>query len=386
MCPWFESRWYHTQITGGLRSACFILALFQMQAGLALPPNIHVDPQFEALRNWMGTHSPTSVVVVTDPMTEKCCLPLLNPHLPPGAQFLRLGQHGETIKSIEHAHALWDSFEGMGMDRHGLVIALGGGTLSDLTAFASSTYLRGVRFWLVPTTLLSMVDASVGGKTGINFRGLKNRIGTFASPVGTSIHTAFLDTLNAREMSNGWAEHIKHTLLSSDLALDLPWENTLTAADSEAFEAAIHSSILIKSGIVNQDAHETEGTRKTLNFGHTSGHALESWAMAQSEDLKHGEAVAWGMRLALKMSELHPECPRAKLGDFDRASRSLAELIPLPCVPPDAATLWEWMRSDKKNRGDQVKVVLLDGVGRPKIDLNVTLSDFEQALSQLPNA
>ena len=357
-----------------------------MKAALALPPETHVDPQFKALRNWLDDHTPTSVVVVTDPLTEKCCLPLLNPHLPPGTQFLRLGQHGETIKSIEHAHALWDSFEGMGMDRHGLVIALGGGTITDLTAFASSTYLRGIDFWLIPTTLLSMVDASIGGKTGINFRGLKNRIGTFSSAVGVSIHTAFLDTLNAREMSNGWAEHIKHTLLSSKQALELPWERTLSDAHPDAFEAAIVHSIGIKAHIVNQDALETNGTRKTLNFGHTSGHALESWALAQSEDLKHGEAVAWGMRIALKMSELHAECPESKPGDFDGASRSLAALIPLPCVPPDAATLWEWMRSDKKNLGDQVKVVLLDGPGCPKIDVTVALADFEEALLQLPVA
>ena len=183
-----------------------------MKAALAPTSDIHVDPLFASLRQWLGDNSPTSVAVVTDPMTEKWCLSALNPHLPPGTQFLRLGQHGEKIKSLEHAHALWDSFEGMGMDRHGLVIALGGGTISDLTAFASSTYLRGVRFWLIPTTLLSMVDASIGGKTGINFRGLKNRIGTFAKPEGVSIHTDFLDTLDAREMANGWAEHIKHTL------------------------------------------------------------------------------------------------------------------------------------------------------------------------------
>ena len=168
--------------------------------------------------------------------------------------------------------------------------------------------------------------------------------------------------------------------------MELPWENTLSNAHSDAFEAAILHSIGIKTHIVNQDALETNGTRKTLNFGHTSGHALESWAIAQSEDLKHGEAVAWGMRVALKMSELHADCPKSKPGDFDGVSRSLAGLIPLPCVPPDATTLWERMRSDKKNLGDQVKVVLLDGPGCPKIDVTVALSDFEEALLQLPDA
>ncbi len=384
MCPWFESRWYHITKTSGLRSACFISDLFPMKAVFAQSPEPHIDPLFESLRKWLGQHTPTSVVVVTDPMTEKWCLPALNPHLPPGTQFLRLGQHGEKIKSIEHTHALWDSFEGMGMDRHGLVIALGGGTITDLTAFASSTYLRGVHFWLIPTTLLAMVDAAVGGKTGINFRGLKNRLGTFASPVGISIHTAFLDTLNAREMSNGWAEHIKHTLIASEEAAQLPWEDTMRNAQPQAFEEAILYSIGIKSNIVDQDPTETKGARKTLNFGHTTGHALEAWAMGQSIDLKHGEAVAWGMRIALKLSELNESCPNCASGDFDGVSRSLMELIPLPCNVPDAPVLWEFMRSDKKNEGDQVKVVLLDGPGRPKFDQEVTLTDLEQAILQLP--
>lgn len=374
------------QKTSGLSSACFISDLSNMKAALDSIPNIHIDPLFKSLRAWLDDHSPTSVAVVTDPMTEKWCLPALNPHLPPGTQFLRLGQHGEKIKSIEHTHALWDSFEGMGMDRHGLVIALGGGTITDLTAFASSTYLRGVHFWLIPTTLLSMVDASIGGKTGINFRGLKNRIGTFAQPSGVSIHSSFLDTLDAREMANGWAEHIKHTLIASKEARELPWENTLKSAQPEAFEGAIIESIAIKSNIVDQDALETNGTRKTLNFGHTSGHALESWAMEQSADLKHGEAVAWGMRIALKMSEFHAECPQVKPGEFDGVSRSLATLIPLPCGIPDAEVLWNIMGHDKKNQGEQVKVVLLNGPGCPKVDVNVTLEDFQQALSQLPSS
>ena len=374
------------QKTSGLSSACFISDLSNMKAALDSIPNIHIDPLFKSLRAWLDDHSPTSVAVVTDPMTEKWCLPALNPHLPPGTQFLRLGQHGEKIKSIEHTHALWDSFEGMGMDRHGLVIALGGGTITDLTAFASSTYLRGVHFWLIPTTLLSMVDASIGGKTGINFRGLKNRIGTFAQPSGVSIHSSFLDTLDAREMANGWAEHIKHTLIASKEARELPWENTLKSAQPEAFEGAIIESIAIKSNIVDQDALETNGTRKTLNFGHTSGHALESWAMEQSADLKHGEAVAWGIRIALKMSELHADCPQVKPGEFDGVSRSLATLIPLPCGIPDAEVLWNIMGHDKKNQGEQVKVVLLNGPGCPKVDVNVTLEDFQQALSQLPSS
>lgn len=336
----------------------------------------------------MEEHGPTSIAVVTDPMTEKLCLPILAPHLPPGTQFLRLGQHGEKIKSIEHAHAMWDSLDGMGMDRHGLVIALGGGTITDLTAFVASTYLRGVSCWLVPTTLLAMVDAAIGGKTGINFHGIKNRIGTFHNPEGISIHAGFLDTLGAREMANGWAEHIKHLLLSSEAPLPFGAGDPLHAVftdgpDTADLESAILESIRFKMGIVDRDQRETAGIRQWLNFGHTAGHALESWAMEQGLDLHHGEAVGWGMRIAFAISERHEACPSAREGSFSTAATLIQTLIPLPIAPPGAEVLWPLMQTDKKNSAGQVNMVLLNGPGKPVYPAQVTEQAFGEALQVL---
>ena len=382
MCPWFESRWYHTQ---NKRTSVRLLHFKPLMESTRIPSHVHIDPVFSHLTDWLTQHNPSSVVVVSDPMTEKWCLPTLTPHLPPGTQFLRLGQHGEKIKSLEHAHALWDSFDGMGMDRNGLVIALGGGTITDLSAFAASTYLRGLSFWLLPTTLLAMVDAAIGGKTGINFRGLKNRIGTFARPAGISIHLPFLDSLNAREMANGWAEHIKHTLISTPDAINCSWEGPMEQAEPAAFIHAIESSISIKSAVVDQDFEERAGARKVLNFGHTVGHALESWALSKDLELKHGEAVAWGMRVALKMSEEHPACPRVQTGAFDAVSRSIARLIPLPCELPSADVLWDLMCTDKKNTNGEVNMILLNGAGQPILNATVTFDAVQHAIHNLPS-
>lgn len=355
---------------------------------MEIAPSIHHDPAFATLRTWMAGYLPTSVAVVTDPMTEKWCLPLLAPHLPPGTQFLRLGQHGESIKSIEHAHAIWDSLEGMGMDRRGLVIALGGGTITDLAAFAASTYLRGVACWLVPTTLLAMVDAAVGGKNGINFRGLKNRIGTFRIPDGVSVHPAFLDTLDGRAMGCGWAEHIKHHLLHDRQVLPLDRHPLVGPLSGEGLQEdflleAIANSVRIKSDIVATDPEERNGSRAALNFGHTAGHALESWALKQGHDIQHGEAVAWGMRVALRLSEIHAGCPAVGEDHFAEASRFIGDLIPMPVRPPAAGQLWEGMKADKKNEGDRMRMVLLDGPGVPLIGVDVHFEEFASAMDKV---
>ncbi len=348
----------------------------------------YLDPTFDRLRQWVDDHRPTSIAVVMDSQTERHCLPLLAPHLPPGTQFLRMAGHGEGIKSLEHAHALWDSLEGMGMDRQGLILALGGGTVTDLAAFVASTHLRGTPLWLVPTTVLSMVDAAIGGKTGINFKGLKNRIGTFYSPEGISLHPQMLDTLDGREWRSGWTEHIKHLLLhdaelpSTDAASPLRRLLQGEAAQDEVATALL-ASVRIKSAVVSEDPFESTGRRRILNLGHTVGHALESWAMEHGEDINHGEAVAFGLRVCLAMSQAHPDCASARAMDCASCSALLQEFMPLPCAPPAADVLWALMGTDKKNARGEVQVVLLDGPGQPKEGVALTFGEFERALEQV---
>jgi 3-dehydroquinate synthase len=318
-----------------------------------------------------------------DRNTEKHCLPELNAHLPPGAQFLQMSGVGEPIKSLEHAHALWDSLDGLGVDRRGLIVALGGGTITDLAGFAAATYLRGVACWPIPTSLLAMVDASIGGKTGINFRGLKNRIGTFTMPEGVSIHPGFLETLPEREWRSGLAEHIKHMLIHAEGSLDGVERLQPHGTDWSRLEHSLALSVRIKSEIVQRDTKETEGIREHLNFGHTAGHALESWALETGQDVRHGEAIAWGMQVSLKMSEMHANCPNLGTGACDQVIALIQKVVPLPIQAPNAQVLWEYMLADKKNQSGAVHEVLLDGIGQPLSGVEIDFGAFESATAQL---
>jgi len=318
-----------------------------------------------------------------DRNTEKHCLPALNAHLPPGTQFLQMAGVGEQVKSLEHAHALWDSLDGLGVDRRGLIVPLGGGTITDLAGFAASTYLRGVACWPIPTSLLAMVDASIGGKTGINFQGLKNRIGTFTMPTGVSIHPGFLNTLPEREWRSGLAEHIKHMLIHADGCLDGVELLEPNGTDWTELAKSLSLSVRIKSDIVKRDTTETLGIREHLNFGHTAGHALESWALETGQDVRHGEAIAWGMQISLKMSELHADCPNLGAGSCDEIIDLLRKVVPLPTQVPSAEVLWKFMLTDKKNQSGTVHEVLLNGIGQPLSGIEIEFGALESAIAEL---
>ena len=303
------------------------------------------------------------------------CPPLAAPRISSGCRA------GEGIKRIEHAHALWSSL-GRAI-RNSAIIGLGGGTVTDLSAFVASTYLRGVDFWLIPTTLLAMVDAAAGGKTGINLGGAKNRIGTFAHPSGISLCPEFLATLPQRQLLSGMAEHVKHLLLARPLN---EWSGRIEALpaldgsiEPEDFAELIRESVDIKESIVRQDVEETNGIRKQLNLGHTAGHALESWAMAEGLDLLHGEAVAWGLgvELAISAGRMESDTPAAAAMLALRITLETRFPCPVSIPPPEA--LWAWARMDKKNDGEAVRMVLLSEDGDPVVDQPVTLEEFSAA-------
>ena len=339
-----------------------------------------LDPQLHHLLDWIDRTRPNRLAVIMDPNTEKHRLPVVSPLLPPHTDFLRLSEAGEGIKRIEHAHALWSSLDEAGYDRNSAIIGLGGGTVTDLSAFVASTYLRGVDFWLIPTTLLAMVDAAAGGKTGINLGGAKNRIGTFAHPAGISLCPEFLATLPQRQLLSGMAEHVKHILLVHPLN---EWSGRMEALpaldgpiEPEDFADLIRESVDIKESIVLQDVEETNGIRKQLNLGHTAGHALESWAMSEGLDLLHGEAVAWGLgvELAISAGRLAPGTPAAAAMLALRTT--LETRFPCPVSIPPQEALWEWARMDKKNDGEAVRMVLLSEEGAPVVDQPVILEEF----------
>lgn len=348
-----------------------------------------LDSDFAPLMAWLKTRRPSRIALVMDPNTERGCLPHLVSVLPDDVDFLCLSEEGEAVKSLDNANALWQALDNAGYDRNSVLIGLGGGTVTDLTGFVASTFMRGIDFWLIPTTLLSMVDAAIGGKTGINLQSGKNRVGTFAFPSGVSLNPDFLATLPTRHLRAGLAEHIKHILLTGDEArVQSALQAAADALQSESpasFGPIIEESAAIKMDIVAQDERERSGHRKLLNLGHTAGHALESWALKEGHDLLHGEAVSWGLRFALHLSadRLGNEGPAAQ--SLLSLADALKQLLPCPVAPPPAEILWEWAVRDKKNRGRDVLLVLLEAPGKPLIDERVRFPEFERGVAMASN-
>ncbi|HHG84983.1 MAG TPA: 3-dehydroquinate synthase, partial [Bacteroidetes bacterium] len=251
---------------------------------------IHIGTNaLEALRDLVAAGSFTQVMVLTDHNTARECLPRLKKVLEFDAHFSI--SPGEKHKTIASCEAVWEAMTTHGLDRKSLLINLGGGLVGDLGGFSAACFKRGLAFVQVPTSLLAQVDASVGGKTGVNFAHFKNQVGTFVNPLAVFVDSTFLDTLPEREALSGYAEVLKHCLIADGLRwVDLAGLSGLPMS----LGPVIASSIQIKADIVALDPRE-DGPRKGLNFGHTVGHALESWFMDQTKSLLHGEAVAMGM-------------------------------------------------------------------------------------------
>ena len=268
---------------------------------------------------------------------------------------------GESFKDWKNLQTIFDELLKHGADRQTVLVALGGGVIGDMTGFAAASFMRGIRFIQVPTTLLSQVDSSVGGKTGINHPLGKNMIGAFHQPVAVVADLNTLKTLPPRELSAGLAEVIKHGAIADASFLDWIEANTnaLLACDIEAMSHAVLRSCEIKSAVVSADEREG-GVRATLNFGHTFGHAIEA-GMGYGEWL-HGEAVACGMVMGAKLSCLLQKITQA---DVDRLTR-IIHAMHLPITAPKfgAECYIELMQVDKKAEGGQIRYVLLEQIGK----------------------
>lgn len=286
---------------------------------------------------------------------------------------------GEENKSLESVMKIWTMLSERGAHRSSVLVCVGGGMVTDLGGFAASTFKRGMRCIYVPTTLLAQVDASLGGKTGFNFNGLKNEIGSFALPEKVIIDINFLLTLPVRERISGFAEMIKHGLLSDREHLD-----TLLTCDDERvtredFLELIRYSVAIKDKIVSLDPKE-RGIRKVLNFGHTVGHAVESVAMMRGESLLHGEAVALGLVAELYLSVKLKGFPNEI---YTRVRDFVKRYYPNYPLMSYADTLYELMLHDKKNDRRGVNFSLLSGVGFFSIDNYCSKELVIEALKQV---
>lgn len=277
---------------------------------------------------------------------------------------------GEENKVLEVCFQVWETLTEAGFGRQDLLINLGGGMVTDLGGFVASVYKRGLAFIHIPTSLLAMVDAAVGSKTGIDFAGFKNQIGTFAAAQATYIDTGFLQTLPTEEWANGFAELLKHALIS-DVQL---WQDLAEIQDiqKELRSETIQQGVQIKAEIVGKDPSEN-GLRKILNFGHTIGHALESYYLHTDTPLAHGHAVAIGLLLESKLSVGQSSLTQAEFLAIETRIKSLYTLQ----IPYDIEGLWALMQQDKKNDNGEVRVCLLTKIGSCIFDQKLVFEDFK---------
>lgn len=280
---------------------------------------------------------------------------------------------GERYKSLGTAQRVWRALLKHNADRQSILVNLGGGTITDLGGFVASCYQRGIRFVNVPTTLLAMVDAAIGGKNGVNLAGCKNQIGTFAEPVEVMINPICLSTLPEREMLSGLAEMVKYGFIADDALLKVNESN---------YEQFILRAGDLKRNIVDDDPTDLD-KRKVLNFGHTVGHAIESFSHTTEMPLTHGEAVALGMWCALWLSVRQTGLDEEVLIDYERVLPTLLAEVEVSLEPAHVDAILSFLDHDKKNKNGHTAFVLLKDVEKPIIDQRVPEHLVREALVEL---
>ena len=282
---------------------------------------------------------------------------------------------GEKYKNLQTVQRIWKTLMKHHADRNALLINLGGGVITDLGGFAASTFKRGIKFINIPTTLLAMVDAAIGGKTGIDFGGGKNQIGSFADAEEVLIKPDFLITLPQRELLSGMAEMLKYGFIVDAKLLEINLEN---------YQQYIARCGEIKREIVAKDPYET-GLRKVLNFGHTLGHAIESHCLTTENPLLHGEAVAMGMAAALWLSVKQCGLDKKVLRNYEKQLPMLLSEAELNLAEADVEPILSYLVLDKKNKGEKPQFVLLEAVGKPVWDVEVDTGEVRDALAYIIN-
>ncbi len=321
-----------------------------------------------------------NIFILTDETTHDKCLHKLSSYLClKGAQHIVI-RPNDTHKTIDTLCEVWTALSQGGATRHSLMINLGGGMVTDLGGFAASTFKRGIDFINIPTTLLAMVDASVGGKTGVNFGGLKNEIGVFSDSKFVIINTQFLDTLDEANICSGYAEMLKHGLISTESHWAELVNFDLAHPDLAQLQRMVAESISVKERIVEEDPHE-HGIRKALNVGHTVGHAFESFAMRHGRPILHGYAVAYGMVCELYMSARKAGFPTDRMHQTVHFILDNYGRFAYTC--DDYPELLELMRHDKKNTSGIINFTLLGGIGDIRINQTATKEEIEEALDFL---
>ncbi|MCB2377630.1 3-dehydroquinate synthase [Hymenobacter sp. BT635] len=327
----------------------------------------------EQLQHLLRQPAVGQVFVLTDSNTVRNCYPLLQRYLPDHT--LVEIPAGEEFKTLASCELVWNQLTEKAADRFAVLVNVGGGVVTDLGGFCAATYKRGIRFIQVPTTLLAQVDASVGGKTGIDFQGFKNQIGVFQEPVSVCIDPTFLATLDARQLKSGYAEVVKHWLIADAAAFATQRQEGVLIKD---WSPIIQDSVATKQQIVEADPLES-GLRKVLNFGHTVGHALESYLLLQAgREILHGEAVAAGMICESWLSAQRGLLSAAELDSIETFLFSVFEKVQFVTMETDAIA--ELALQDKKNSGSTINCTLLDGIGKALYDQPITVTEIAESL------
>ena len=335
------------------------------------------EEAYSALNSLLKTENYSSVYILVDNHTQMHCLPLFLGYLSElkNVEILKI-KAGEENKHLKTCQSIWQKLSELGADRKSLLINLGGGVVTDLGGFVAAAFKRGINFVNVPTTLLSMVDASVGGKTGVDLGGLKNQIGIITHPRMVIIDPHFLNTLPENEYRSGYAEMLKHGIIrDKDYFEQL---SQYKSPENSNIEDYIHHSVSIKNAVVSEDLYESN-LRKILNFGHTLGHAIETHCLnnPQKTTLLHGEAIAIGMITEAYLS--------AQLCGLEMAVAEEVKEVFLRIFPKssfsheDLAAIINLLRYDKKNSHGKVKFVLIHALGQPAIDIEVPSKNLIEA-------
>ncbi|MBT8295687.1 MAG: 3-dehydroquinate synthase [Gramella sp.] len=335
----------------------------------SLNPVLYAENGFLELNEFLKNERPSKIFILVDSNTHEYCLSRFLQRLKNDilTEVIEI-EAGEEFKNLQTCEGVWNVLSELEADRKSLMINLGGGVVTDLGGFVASCFKRGIKFINVPTTLLSMVDASVGGKTGVDLGNLKNQIGIIKQPEMVVIDTSFLETLSSREMRSGLAEILKHGLIADENY----WKKVTNMADLDLsdLDEIIKVSVNIKAAIVKKDPFE-KNLRKTLNYGHTLGHAIESFCLTNEkrEKLLHGEAIAAGMILETYISTVLLDFPQEKLQNIHEVITNMYGKERFD--EEEIVAIKELMKFDKKNERGNINFVLLRDIGDAAIDITV---------------
>ena len=336
-----------------------------------------LDQNFSQLNDFLTEKTFSKIFILVDENTHEYCLPVLLGNLETDLSFEILEvEPGEEMKNIQTVNQLWEILTEMKADRKALIINLGGGVITDMGGFIASTYKRGIQFINIPTTLLSMCDASIGGKTGIDLMHYKNMVGTFSFPERIFVYPQFLETLPYKELRSGFAEMLKHGLIADKSH----WENLIQMhkIDTEGVVPHIQTSMNIKQEVVEKDFHE-KNVRKTLNFGHTIGHAIESLCLEREKPILHGEAVALGMICETHLSYLENLISQEESEIIIENIQKYYSFIDLSDFKEEG--IFNLLLNDKKNIESKINFSLITGIGSCVFDHECTTENIQKSLN-----